>query len=82
MVTVRGLDGLSDIGSYLLVRGNTSLEEVLPLSQVRYVSGAVMIEDNPALPNCLAEELAFEAIGGENIWGTILIASNLDACPE
>jgi len=40
------------------------------------------IEDNPELPTCLAEELAYETIGEENIGGRIHIVGNSAECPD
>jgi len=75
-----GLEGLTEVGN-LYIWENDALTSLEGLAGITNIRGRLAIFDNPALPTCLAEELAYDIIGAENI-GSISIHDNSDECPE
>lgn len=72
------LDGLGDFGALgggLRVEGNATLGDITALYTLDRVEGDLAVVDNPILPTAQAETLV-EAIGAEDVGGTITISGN------
>jgi hypothetical protein len=72
--TVDGFPSLSVLGE-LQMSTNSSLTDVTGLHDVTAIVGDLTVADNPSLPTSAAEALR-DAIGIENIGGTITISGN------